>query len=325
MCVDKIAQLSQLIHPYFFFPTRLAFSQRHCGPSPAILLSAVRLNPAMVQYTSPSGPSLQLRFPPIRYFSFPSSKPASLPPPSPNDLSPTLPAWAQPFRIPPALFTRLLDARVPITIASVYAVTVVTMNQINKRRGYRPWAVSKTRVFRWLVILHNVLLAVYSAWTCKGMFDALRSSLPPLWGVSEDGEGGLVAVVDAFCKINGPRGLGNGALYDSAAHQWVLPNPAHRLASNGEPDPTDVGRLWNQGLAYYGWLFYLSKFYEVVDTAIILAKGKRSSTLQTYHHAGAMMCMWAGIRYMGQPIWIFVQFNSFIHALMVSSRLQKLQ
>lgn len=74
--------------------------------------------------------------------------------------------------------------------------------------------------------------------------------------------------------------------------------------------------MWNEGLAYYGWIFYLSKFYEVLDTFIILAKGKFSSTLQTYHHAGAMMSMWAGMRYMSAPIWIFCLFNSFIHALM---------
>ncbi|KAI5280529.1 hypothetical protein KEM54_003657 [Ascosphaera aggregata] len=82
------------------------------------------------------------------------------------------------------------------------------------------------------------------------------------------------------------------------------------------PDPNVSGRLWNSGLAYFGWLFYVSKFYEVIDTLIILAKGKKSSTLQTYHHAGAMLCMWAGIRYSAGPIWIFPTFNSLIHALM---------
>lgn len=69
-------------------------------------------------------------------------------------------------------------------------------------------------------------------------------------------------------------------------------------------------------LTYLGWLFYLSKFYEVIDTLIILAKGKPSSLLQSYHHSGAMMCMWSGIRYQAPPIWIFVLFNSFIHSLM---------
>lgn len=41
----------------------------------------------------------------------------------------------------------------------------------------------------------------------------------------------------------------------------------------------------------------MSKFYEVLDTVIILLKGRPSSLLQSYHHAGAMMSMWAGIRY----------------------------
>ena len=96
-----------------------------------------------------------------------------------------------------------------------------------------------------------------------------------------------------------------------------MANPDFQLAEGGVPDPADMGRLWNRGLAFFGWIFYLSKFYEVVDTAIILAKGKKSSTLQTYHHAGAMLCMWAGIRYMASPVWVFALVNSGIHALMV--------
>ncbi|OAD65736.1 hypothetical protein PHYBLDRAFT_160780 [Phycomyces blakesleeanus NRRL 1555(-)] len=74
--------------------------------------------------------------------------------------------------------------------------------------------------------------------------------------------------------------------------------------------------LWNDSLAYWGYIFYLSKFYEVIDTIIILLKGRRSSLLQTYHHSGAMITMWAGIRYQAQPIWIFVVFNSFVHSVM---------
>ncbi|CAO3635641.1 unnamed protein product [Mucor hiemalis] len=74
--------------------------------------------------------------------------------------------------------------------------------------------------------------------------------------------------------------------------------------------------LWNEGLGYWGYIFYLSKFYEVIDTAIIVLKGRRSSLLQTYHHSGAMITMWSGIRYKAQPIWIFVVFNSLIHSIM---------
>ncbi|KAH8699147.1 putative fatty acid elongase [Talaromyces proteolyticus] len=254
-----------------------------------------------------SSPAVGFRLPPAAFFKLPSQQPMSLTPPL-NE-----PSLAQPFQIPPSLYAQLLDYRVPITIAAVYATTVVILNRVNKARAYRPWAISKTSWFKVLVILHNVFLAVYSAWTCIGMWTALRNSIPRF-----NNEYGAVGVVDGFCRLAGPRGLGNGANYNATSDQWSIPNPEYQLAANGLPDPTDVGRLWNQGLAYYGWIFYLSKFYEVIDTAIILAKGKKSSTLQTYHHAGAMMCMWAGIRYMGQPIWIFVLVNSFIHAMMYS-------
>ncbi|KAL1880341.1 hypothetical protein Plec18167_003745 [Paecilomyces lecythidis] len=251
-------------------------------------------------------PNIYLGLPTSSLFEFP---PNPRPDPLPAPL--TERTWEQPFNIPPALYAKLLDVRVPITIASVYAVTVVIVNRINKSRGNKPWAISKTRLFKAFVILHNVFLAVYSAWTFAGMFQAFRNSMP-----DRDDPNGIVGVADALCKINGPRGLGNGAMFNPTTERWEMPNAQYKLAEGGVPDPTDVGRLWNQGLAYFGWIFYLSKFYEVLDTAIILAKGKRSSTLQTYHHAGAMMCMWAGIRYVAPPIWIFALVNSAIHALM---------
>ncbi|OXV08723.1 hypothetical protein Egran_03515 [Elaphomyces granulatus] len=253
-----------------------------------------------------AGPTVEFALPPNSLFSFPpASSPFSLPP------APVERSWERPFSIPPALFTQLLDARVPITVAGLYAATVIIVNSINESRGYKPWAFSRTRVFRLLVILHNVFLAGYSTWTFVGMFHVFRRSMP-----SRRDPNGIVAIADALCRITGPRGLGNAAMYNPTADQWVLPNPEFTLGKDGLPDPTDVGRLWNEGLAFFGWIFYLSKFYEVLDTVIILAKGKRSSTLQIYHHTGAMMCMWAGIRYIGPPIWVFALVNSGIHALM---------
>ena len=126
-----------------------------------------------------------------------------------------------------------------------------------------------------------------------------------------------MGAVDALCKIHGPRGLGDAVTYNGQTHTWGSKNPQIRVAANGLPESTDVGRIWNEGLAWWGWVFYLSKFYEVLDTAIIIMKGKRSSTLQTYHHAGAMLSMWSGIRYMSPPIWMFALVNSGIHAMMV--------
>lgn len=252
-------------------------------------------------------PAVYPTFPPRDFLKlFPESEPQVLYPPAADY------TFARPFQIDPELYNNSLSFAVPATIAVVYATTVTILNQVNRRQGHKPWAVSKSLPFLIFVVTHNVFLALYSAWTCWGMVRAIRHSWPGWTGESK-----LVAVIDTLCKINGPRGLGSAATFNLQTGSWGVTDKAIRLLE-GSPDPTDVGRIWNEGLAFYGWLFYISKFYEVVDTLIILAKGKRSSLLQTYHHAGAMMCMWAGIRYMSPPIWMFVLINSGLHAYMVS-------
>ncbi|KAK0621355.1 fatty acid elongase-like protein [Bombardia bombarda] len=236
----------------------------------------------------------------------PGSEPSFVTPPPPASL-----ASAPPFDIPNHIYQAVLDPRVPITIAVVYAITAKLCNVYNKSTNKKPWAISKYRVFDWFVIAHNVFLAVYSMWTWWGMFNGLRRTM-----VSPLGPDGLAGYIDSVCQVIGPKGLGNSLFFDEKTQSWFSYNPDVALSTDGTPSAFDTGRMWNEGLAFYGWLFYLSKFYEVLDTFIILAKGKYSSTLQTYHHAGAMMCMWAGMRYMSAPIWLFVFFNSFIHSIM---------
>jgi len=259
-----------------------------------------------------TAPSVHFTYPPASLFNFsPSSNPAALSPPVSDH------SFARPFDINPELYGNALNAAVPITIAIIYGTAVTYVNRLNKEREYKPWPFSKSLVFYFLVVAHNAFLAAYSAWTFLGMLSAIRGSWPG-W----DGQHGLAGVADALCKMNGPRGLGSAATYNARSTGWSYTDKAIKMIG-GRPDSTDVGRIWNEGLAFYGWLFYISKFYEVVDTAIVLAKGKRSSDLQTFHHAGAMMCLWAGIRYMSPPIWMFVFINSGVHTVMVSHCLQK--
>ncbi|KAK8204368.1 hypothetical protein M8818_005097 [Zalaria obscura] len=254
-----------------------------------------------------SGPSVYFTLPSPSLFKFPpDSHPPALPPPTEQG------SFRSPFPIDYDTFNNALRVEVPLTIAACYIVSVTLINQFNRSRGWKPWWISTTRPFKLFVILHNVFLAIYSAVTFAAMFRALSHT----WPGFDIHSNGLAGVADAFCKLHGPRGLGDAAVFNSSTTSWEIKNKLIHLAPEGTPDPTDVGRLWNEGLAFWGWFFYLSKFYEVVDTLIIVAKGKRSATLQTYHHAGAMMCMWAGIRYMSPPIWMFVFINSFIHSLM---------
>lgn len=256
-----------------------------------------------------AAPKVQLMMPPAYFFKVPPADiPHTLPPPSDH------PTLAHPFTIPIDLYNAALSPNVPVLAALGYATVVSALNTVNKSRKYKPWAFSQTRFFKIMVITHNVILAVYSAWTFVGMFNALQTSVYPPWE-----EMGLAGTVDSLCKMHGPRGFGSAAAYGESTSAWAIADRFMHLAADGlTPETTDVGRIWNQGLAFYGWLFYLSKFYEVIDTLIILAKGKKSSFLQTFHHAGAMICMWAGMRYMSPPIWMFVLVNSFIHSIMVS-------
>lgn len=69
---------------------------------------------------------------------------------------------------------------------------------------------------------------------------------------------------------------------------------------------------------YIHWVFYLSKFYEVVDTLIILLSGKMSSTLQTFHHAGVILIGWVGLRYESPMAPAGAALNALVHTLMVS-------
>ncbi|KAJ8105755.1 hypothetical protein OPT61_g9988 [Boeremia exigua] len=232
------------------------------------------------------------------------------PPPITNPYS-GVPTLANPFQIPQDVFEKALDPKVPLTIAAVYAVSVTYLNWYNRQHGNKPWRIASHGWFKAFVIAHNIFLAVYSAVTCFAMFKGLKASFPN-WQEPN----AFVGTVDAICKIQGPRGLGDAVTYNPDTNSWGSRNPNIHVGANGLPDPTDVGRMWNEGLAFWGWWFYLSKFYEVFDTVIILIKGKRSTTLQKYHHAGAMLSMWAGIRYMSPPIWMFVQINSGIHAMM---------
>lgn len=75
--------------------------------------------------------------------------------------------------------------------------------------------------------------------------------------------------------------------------------------------------LWvRRGLGFWISHFYVSKYYEFVDTWIILLKQKEPSLLQTFHHAGIAVNMWSLMVTASSPVLVVLCFNSFIHTLM---------
>ncbi|KAH3661233.1 hypothetical protein OGAPHI_006640 [Ogataea philodendri] len=197
----------------------------------------------------------------------------------------------------------------PVSVAFVYFITVHAINKVVARRQEQlflsknpnkavpkrlpaaPYPIAQWKSFKVFVFLHNVALCAYSVWSLVGM----------TW-----------------------------TIYVSS-HE-LIPNLIGRYYSlSSKLSPVDLfwqsvcdidhGIWYNQGdslkgLSFYSYLFYLSKYYEIVDTVIILLKGRQASLLQSYHHSGAILSMWAGTRFASPPIWIFVVFNSFIHSIM---------
>ena len=76
------------------------------------------------------------------------------------------------------------------------------------------------------------------------------------------------------------------------------------------------GSLWASGMGAWCTIFYVSKYYEWVDTLVLIAKGKKPSFLQLYHHAGIVLTMWGGVVSQGAWLLIVVLLNSGIHTLM---------
>ena len=76
------------------------------------------------------------------------------------------------------------------------------------------------------------------------------------------------------------------------------------------------GALWKQ-LGWWVTHFYISKFYEFIDTWIVLLKGREPIFLQVYHHAGVVLIMWGFVvtQCTSGGVVILV-LNSFIHTIM---------
>lgn len=76
-------------------------------------------------------------------------------------------------------------------------------------------------------------------------------------------------------------------------------------------------RFWaDTGFGSWCTIFYLSKYYEFVDTWILVLKGKPASFLQVYHHTGIAFIMWAAVASQSSWLLFAVLLNSLIHTLM---------
>ncbi|QEL62796.1 hypothetical protein SBP28_004772 [Candidozyma auris] len=174
-----------------------------------------------------------------------------------------------------AVFDASMKVSMPLTIAIVYFSVVHFVNPLViarqkkkahlenekltetqlKRLAPAPFPIAKSPLFKLFVLLHNVFLCVYSVWTFVSMLQCFGKTVASM-SLRYNSQSRLSNFVYAVCDVE------NGVFNQD---------------------------FMTKNLTILGWWFYMSKFYEVIDTIIILLKGKPSSLLQSYHHAGAMM------------------------------------
>lgn len=146
--------------------------------------------------------TIEFGFPSLKLFSLPPSQPFKslprLPPSTPSNV--LVKSLFQRIKIGPDLFYTSLDFKFVFTFTAVYVTTVLYLNKFNVRRQYRPWRFASTSTFKALVVMHNALLALFSAWT----FHSLFAIFLPLWelAVAEAGSNYYAHVAELLCETD---------------------------------------------------------------------------------------------------------------------------
>lgn len=100
----------------------------------------------------------------------------------------------------------------------------------------------------------------------------------------------------------------------TATNVWGLTTAY--AAANGTDALYCTRGLWKNGMHYWGFLFYLSKYWELIDTALLVWKGRSPSFLQVYHHTVTVICAYMLQASHASVTFIFVGLNSVVHAIM---------
>jgi fatty acid elongase 3 len=81
-------------------------------------------------------------------------------------------------------------------------------------------------------------------------------------------------------------------------------------------------RLWDGPLGAVTYVFYLSKYYEFVDTFVLALRKKPTIPLHLWHHAVMPVMTWSWFAFPWvDGAWWCVMVNSFIHTLMYTNYL----
>ena len=69
-------------------------------------------------------------------------------------------------------------------------------------------------------------------------------------------------------------------------------------------------------LVFWHWLFYVSKFYELLDTVFIVLRRRPLEFLHVFHHCVTLLTCWIGLEVGQTNQWVAVVNNTTVHSFM---------
>lgn len=136
-------------------------------------------------------------------------------------------------------------------------------------------------------------------------------SLPALWNVCKTLETtGKSTIFRSFVFLHN-LALCVFSVWTSAS---VLPIVIPHILNHGLQHALCEHSLWNSGIGYFSFLFYLSKFWELLDSLLLIVKRRRPSFLQVYHHAVTILCAYMIQASHAKSTIIFVTLNALVHS-----------
>ncbi|CEL92701.1 unnamed protein product [Vitrella brassicaformis CCMP3155] len=151
---------------------------------------------------------------------------------------------------------------------------------------------------------------------------------------------GLVLSLDALCvqrRSDGGKGAAAGlsshigpiqAVHNALLSVISLIMLVGTVCEAGRRVAADGSALWlvcevegttaRGPLYFWVYVYYVSKYWELLDTILQLLKGRRppSYLLHVYHHAGIVLAVWLWIDTVGTLIFVGQVFNCLVHVVM---------
>ena len=101
-----------------------------------------------------------------------------------------------------------------------------------------------------------------------------------------------------------------------AANVWIENRDQPVLEQISSVTCDESNRMGSGATPFWLYIFYLSKYYEFLDTVFLMVKCKKLTFLHTFHHVSTLLLCWYVMLEKAQMMWIPSALNAGVHVIM---------